>query len=300
MEKFKLFLDSNLKERNTTDKYSFPFRVGYERLSNYEQNSFPFHWHPEVEFTYVTEGCMEYQANDTLYKISAGNAIFTNSNVLHTARTAEPDSDCSYIVFVLNPVIIFGYEDSLIFNRYVNPICTEPELFSKYLSKESYFGRKIISLLLEAADIQNSADDGYELLVAEKLCALWFLLFQELKPHLNKKETGTATDINRIKTAIRFIQSHYNEDISLQDIADSCHISKSECCHLFKRTLRQTPFTYLLNYRIQRSLPLLLNDDKSMTEIAADIGFHGSSYFAETFKKVMSCSPRDYRKAHMK
>ncbi|WP_342758817.1 AraC family transcriptional regulator [Kineothrix sedimenti] len=298
MEKFKLFLDNNLKERNTTDKYSFPFRVGYERLSNYEQNSFPIHWHPEVEFTYVTEGSMEYQANDNLYKISAGNGIFTNSNVLHTARTVGVETDCSYIAIVLNPVIIFGYEDSLIFNRYVNPICTEPELFSKYLSGDSSFGKRMISLLLEAAELQNQAKDGYELLVVEKLCSLWSLLFQELQPSLNQKETGTTTDINRLKTAIGFIQSHYSEDISLQDIAGSCHISKSECCHLFKRTLRQTPFTYLLNYRIQKSLPLLLSGGQSMTEIAEEIGFHGSSYFAETFKKIMNCSPSDYRKIH--
>ena len=298
MEKFKLFLDNNLKEKNTTDKYAFPFRTGYERLSNYEQNSFPCHWHPEIEFTYVTEGCMEYQANDTLYKISAGDGIFVNSNVLHTARAIDADTDCSYIAFVWNPIIVFGYEDSPIYRKYVDPICTEPELFSKYLNGSSEFGSHVISLLLDAARIQSDAEIGYELLLTEKLCSLWFLLFNELQPYLNKKETGTATDINRLKTALGFIQSHYNEDISLQEIAASCHISKSECCHLFKRTLRQTPFSYLLNYRIQQSLPLLLDDQKSMTEIAGLLGFHGSSYFAETFKKVMNCSPREYRRLH--
>lgn len=299
MEKFKLHLDSNLKERNTTDKYTFPFRVGYERLSNYEQNSFPCHWHSEIEFTYVTEGCMEYQANDTLYKLSAGDGIFVNSNVLHTARAIDADTDCSYIAFVLNPIVIFGYEDSPIYRKYVAPICNEPELFSKYLNGKTPFGRRMIDLLLQADYILSSASMGYELLLTEKLCALWFVLFTELQPYLNKKETGTAADINRLKTALGYIQSHYNEDISLQDIADSCLVSKSECCHLFKRTLRQTPFSYLLNYRIQQSLPMLLDGQLSVTEIASRLGFHGSSYFAETFKKVMNCSPREYRRMHI-
>lgn len=298
MEKFKLYLDNNLKEKNTTDIYSFPFRIGYEHLSNYEQNTFPCHWHPEIEFTYVTEGCMEYQANDTLYKIDAGNALFVNSNVLHTARTLSTDSDCTYIVFVMNPVIIFGYEDSLIFNKYVDPICKEPELFSRYISGESEFGRQIITLLLEAADIKGKEENGYELQIMERLCILWFLLYRELEPYLNQKGTGTAADIDRLKTALEFIHSNFGENISLQDIAASCHISKSECCHLFKRTLRQTPFSYLLNYRIQRSLPLLLESSRTMTDIAEELGFHGSSYFSETFKKIMNCSPRDYRKQH--
>lgn len=298
MEKYKLYLDTNLKERNTTDKYTLPFRVGYEQLSNYEQNSFPCHWHPEIEFTYVTSGCMEYQANNTVYQLTAGNGIFVNSNVLHTARALDTGTDCSYIVFVLDPVIIFGYEDSPVYRKYVEPICSEPELFSKYLNGNAPFGKRMIDLLLEADYIQSTASMGYELLLTEKLCALWFALFTELQPYLNKKETGTAADINRLKTALGFIQSHYREDISLQDIAASCHVSKSECCHLFKRTLRQTPFSYLLNYRIQQSLPLLLDNQLSVTEIATSLGFHGSSYFAETFKKIMNCPPREYRRQH--
>lgn len=326
MEKYRLNLDNNLKEKNTTDKYAFPFRVGYEKLSNYEQNSFPCHWHTEIEFTYVTEGCMEYQANDTLYKISAGNGIFVNSNVLHTARAINNQADCQtdcqadsqadcetdretdcetdcktdclYIAFMLDPIIIFGYEDSPVYRKYVEPICTAPELFSKYLNGSSEFGRRIISRLLDASRIQTAAKSGYELLLTEKLCSLWYLLFSELSPCLNKKETGTAADINRLKTALSYIQSHYYQDITLQSIADSCHVSKSECCHLFKRTLRQTPFSYLQNYRIQQSLPLLLNGEKSITEIASQTGFHGSSYFAETFRKIMNCSPKEYRQLH--
>lgn len=298
MEKFKLFLDDNLKEKNTTDKYAFPFRIGYERLSNYEQNSFPCHWHPEVEFTYVTEGSMEYQANDALYKISAGDGIFVNSNVLHTARAVDASTDCSYIAFVLNPIVIFGYTESPIYRKYVETICSEPELSAKYLNGNSPFGSRILSLLSEAARIKTAAAEGYELLLTEKLCSLWFTLFSELKSSLNQNKTGTATDINRLKTALSYIQSHYSEDISLKDIADSCHISKSECCHLFKRTLRQTPFSYLLNYRIQQSLPLLLDGQYSITEISIQLGFHGSSYFSETFKKIMNCSPREYRRLH--
>lgn len=326
MEKYRLNLDNNLKEKNTTDKYAFPFRVGYEKLSNYEQNSFPCHWHTEIEFTYVTEGCMEYQANDTLYKISASNGIFVNSNVLHTARAINNQADCQtdcqadsqadcetdretdcetdcktdclYIAFMLDPIIIFGYEDSPVYRKYVEPICTAPELFSKYLNGSSEFGRRIISRLLDASRIQTAAKSGYELLLTEKLCSLWYLLFSELSPCLNKKETGTAADINRLKTALSYIQSHYYQDITLQSIADSCHVSKSECCHLFKRTLRQTPFSYLQNYRIQQSLPLLLDDEKSITEIASQTGFHGSSYFAETFRKIMNCSPKEYRQLH--
>ena len=58
----------------------------------------------------------------------------------------------------------------------------------------------------------------------------------------------------------------------------------------------QTPVEYLQTYRIERSLPEILEKTGSITEIVLRHGFTGSSYYAETFKKEMGCAPGDYRK----
>ncbi|MBA4700513.1 MAG: helix-turn-helix transcriptional regulator [Ruminococcus sp.] len=79
-------------------------------------------------------------------------------------------------------------------------------------------------------------------------------------------------------------------------MAASCHISKSEFCRIFKKTMHQTPFEYLLCYRIQKSLPLLMDDSYTITETATKAGFSGSSYYSEVFRKYMRCSPREYKK----
>ena len=79
-------------------------------------------------------------------------------------------------------------------------------------------------------------------------------------------------------------------------MASACHTSKSEFCRLFKAAMHQTPFDFLLHYRIQKSLPLLCSTDQSATEIAGCVGFSGSSYYSEVFRKYMSCSPSQYRK----
>ena len=55
--------------------------------------------------------------------------------------------------------------------------------------------------------------------------------------------------------------------------------------------MHQTPFDFLLHYRIQKSLPLLCSTDQSVTEIAGCVGFSGSSYYSEGFRKFMQCSP---------
>jgi AraC-like DNA-binding protein len=71
---------------------------------------------------------------------------------------------------------------------------------------------------------------------------------------------------------------------------------RSKCCRLFKQTLHQTIFEYLLHYRIRKSLNLLADTRMSVTEIAGRCGFNGASYYTELFTKIVGMTPRDYRK----
>ena len=102
--------------------------------------------------------------------------------------------------------------------------------------------------------------------------------------------------IQRLKNALNFIYEHYNEPITLDQMVAACYANKSEFCRLFKATLHQTPFDFLLHYRIQQSLPLLCRPGLTITEIATTVGFSGASYYSEVFRKYTSCSPTEYRK----
>ena len=84
--------------------------------------------------------------------------------------------------------------------------------------------------------------------------------------------------------------------ITLDQMVAACYANKSEFCRLFKATLHQTPFDFLLHYRIQQSLPLLCRPELTITEIATTVGFSGASYYSEVFRKYTSCSPTEYRK----
>ena len=102
-------------------------------------------------------------------------------------------------------------------------------------------------------------------------------------------------DEERVKGALTYIASHYNEPITLEDISDSVHISKSECCRFFKKQMGMTIFDYILYLRIQNSLPLLKKED-SITEVAAKVGFSSPSYYSQIFKRYMKCTPMEYKK----
>ena len=99
-----------------------------------------------------------------------------------------------------------------------------------------------------------------------------------------------------LKNMIGFIQQNYTVKISLADIAASGAVGQSKCCKLFAKYIGQTPNMYLTQYRLDKSTELLKNTDMTVTEIAHVVGFSGSSYYAEAFRKWSGKSPSEYRK----
>ena len=87
---------------------------------------------------------------------------------------------------------------------------------------------------------------GYELMTKSNLCKLWiWLLNLKNKDSGNAKQTSII-DENRVKQGILYIHEHYNENITLDTIAENIHLSKSECCRCFKRAASLTPFEYII------------------------------------------------------
>ena len=79
-------------------------------------------------------------------------------------------------------------------------------------------------------------------------------------------------------------------------MAEACQVSTGDFCRFFKKHMSMTPFEYLQKCRIWNSMDAVIDKTASMGEIASANGFAGASYFSETFRKEMGCSPADYRK----
>ena len=96
-----------LKEHGT---YEFPVLVSDEALSRFYTSSFQWHWHTEIELTLITEGTMVYQINDRIFHPRAGQALFGNSNTMHTGHMAD-GHDCKYISITFHPRLLYGPSD---------------------------------------------------------------------------------------------------------------------------------------------------------------------------------------------
>ena len=95
-----------------------------------------------------------------------------------------------------------------------------------------------------------------------------------------------------------YIQEHFMESVTLDDIAGSILVSKSECCRCFKRTTGLSPIEYLMRYRIMESAKHRHRQTHEyISEIAGAVGFNNTSYFNKIFKKYIGCTPTEYRQS---
>ena len=124
-----------------------------------------------------------------------------------------------------------------------------------------------------------------------------FFKNQKTEGSLSNKNNTASHNIERLRAILSYLQKHYMEKITLEDIAKEIGLCESECCRFFKRHMNQTIFEYLLEYRIEKSLPLLIKGEDSITAIAQKVGFSNPAYFGKVFHQIMRCSPSDYRKS---
>ena len=93
-----------------------------------------------------------------------------------------------------------------------------------------------------------------------------------------------------------FIQENFSQKISLEEFAASASISTREALRCFQSSIHETPFEYLISYRIEAAKKLLKSTDLSITEFALQTGFSNSSYFSKIFKRTCHSTPLNYRK----
>ena len=282
------------KEQKKHGNDHFPFLVSYQRLSEYDYGSFMLHWHPEIEITYVQSGSMCYKVNNQTYHLREGDIIFNNSNALHSGAM-ENHMDCAYIPITFDPRLIYGFFQSTICTRYVDPIIQNPSVSAIHIDQSQPWHETFRDRMLEVIDLDKKRPDFYELDISIRMQIMWRLLAGHLP--LQSVPAADLVEYDRIKKIISYIEQNYMNKITLKDISNLIHLCESECTRLFKRHMNTTLFSFLQEYRIERSLEYL-NAGEAISLVAEKAGFGDSNYYSKVFNRIKGCSPREYRKQH--
>jgi two-component system response regulator YesN len=105
---------------------------------------------------------------------------------------------------------------------------------------------------------------------------------------------------NYTSAAIKYISDHFQQDISIKDVADYLHISESYLSRLFKNETNYTFVEYLTYFRLKKALELLPDKKTKIYEIAYLVGYNDPRYFSGLFKKYLGVTPREFREGTLK
>ncbi|MEC0370116.1 AraC family transcriptional regulator [Paenibacillus chibensis] len=290
----KLEVYSDLSERLNYNMPNFQLYVRQGTLRQFDKYAAACHWHPDIEFILVLEGTIDFFVNGKTVHVGNGNGIFVNSKRLHYGFSSDM-TDCSYIVVAVHPSLL-GREPWA-GKEYWDEKFGKNSADYVLLTDTINWQREILfSIPPIYNEMHSSTRNPLRLLSqAMSLCA-------SVGDYLSTS-SGHMTDDPFWAAAWKmtdFIHQHYENKITLEEIAAAGSVCRSRCCDLFSSYLGQTPNAYLTRYRIQKSCEMLQETDRTISEIAMSCGFQSSSYFSYVFRKELGLTPQNYRKQSFK
>lgn len=278
-----------LFEKNPLLNTHFPFLsldINYKTCVPKRMHFQQLHWHDDIQIVYVLKGEVKIQTLNQNIELKENEAIFINKHVLHSIL---PNDIAHYRSFIFPDAMVRFYKKS--------PMDQDVQCLLENNSFEFYFiyEHKAIEIIQELNQVvfQQPKQQYYEY----KITTLLTHLMYEILTHITLTENSFHHQQHEsIQKCISYIHLHYQDNISLEDIASYGNISKGHCGRLFRETLHITPYEYLIDFRIQKSLEYLHNNKHNMTQIAQLVGFSDTSHYIQSFKKRLDMTPKQYQK----
>ena len=251
----------------------------------------PFHYHPEYELTYITEGEGRRFVGNNMSGFQNNDIVLIGSNLPHCWKLAKKNSKAGSIViqfrseFLRNDFFKFPEMNNI---QKLLVRCGSGIEFNgkiKDMVKEN-----MISALTEKNDFKKLM---ILLNILNKLS-----LTKDFNL-LNKNNiTAEQSDDNRerISKVFAYIVDHFRNEVSLDKAAQTIGMTPNAFCKYFKKITRKTFMETVIDYRINFATQQLIETDKSIADICFDCGFRDISHFYKMFTFRKQISPSGYRK----
>lgn len=251
------------------------------------------HKHSFFEFHYVTDHYTYTSINGMEQKIGQGSFYLMPPGTYHSHRE-EPGE--GHIGFAIRWEFIetdtcknHGAHPSSEFGRYAGILQDAP---SNPVKDDGVLMDGMLQLLKMAGDGSSIIELQLEL---TRLILRIVRYYKDVDPSNKVEINHTFIENNMIDSAIKFIEENYDQDIDVEDVSHSVHLSYSHLSRLFKKYTGKTITWQLNNIRLSKAQRLLLCSDKRISQVAREVGFNNEYYFCSLFKKYYGVSPGTFR-----
>lgn len=282
--------DETMRELRMHGSAGFPFAYYEDDFHQYDEHDINWHWHREWEWLFVESGEVDCLIGSERIRLAAGDGMFIGSKVIHRFLS-ETDAKMPNILFLPE---LLAPQGSDLYEAYLLPVLQSGCSYLCFRPEQKPKAQILQDLCAVFRLAKMQSPDKLELFLA--IFTLWQDFFQSMEPAFRRSPTKKDMLLQaRIRMMREFVETHFQEKLSLDAIADSASISKSEALRCFRLAIRSTPVRYLLDYRLGRAKDLLVSTDDTVTQIASAVGIENTSYFVRLFSKTFGITPRAFR-----
>ena len=255
----------------------------------------PWHYHPDLELTLIIKSYGQRRIGDNIENFGPGDLVLVGSNLPHVWKNDEiffvgkaSDKAQAIVVKFLPDFAGTGFFQ-----------LNEMAAINRLLSEKAPFGIKLLGNLKKK--VREIMQNLLQMDEAERF--IWLLMIldmisksQEYKllasiSYRNEK----TSNLKRINKVLDYIMEHYQDELTLEMVAEQISMNKNAFCRFFKSATRKSLFTMLSEVRIAKACQLLSETDMNILQICFSCGYNNISSFNKAFRKYKGTSPLQYR-----
>lgn len=250
--------------------------IASERISSVNDNTMRSHFHSYFELFYLEKGKRAVVAGERSYLLGPHEFIIFPPYTMHHSFS-EPDVAFARIVLYFAPDTIPEALELRLRQE------TKPHAIASSQQQQDFYNQ--LCALMAEQDPQNK-EDFHEVALHSRLN---LLLISALR-HESKDVAPQSEP--KIAKIVQYVHNHYFQELSLDDLAEMFFINKFSLCREFKRFTMCSFVEYLNKIRVLHAQRLFVESDKSITQIAIDVGFGSLTHFERVFAQHTHQTPK--------
>lgn len=268
-----------------------PFYVGCYNITKQS-----LHLHNSIEIIYVLEGSLEYQLSFYKNTLKKGDMVIINPTEVHSFYSISENASENLVMMIEIDTNFYGLNEYLFYQRpfYYRDLASKAaavaklymaDIYQLYIQDKNESQKELLNKMNELTDfIKINFQSHFYVLSSNSICSF----------------KGQDLHLKRLGSIRYYLKMHFEEKITLEDIAAFLRINKYYLSHLISEGF-QASFPELLNHtRSDRAMVLLLGTDYTLEYICSKTGFSSYNCFVSYFKKYTDLSPKEFRKKYRK
>ncbi|MBE7725065.1 MAG: helix-turn-helix domain-containing protein [Enterocloster citroniae] len=248
------------------------------------------HFENTYQILFVLDGKIRYEVGNKQYELSKGGIIVLNTLEQHSLEVLEYPYE--RIIIQIRPDF---FQNEVKYPEIIAIFIKRPKDFSHLLTVSEPVWNYIYDIIREMEQEYRKKKEYWELFIGADLRRIFISLFRECADVLANIKVGTGVTL--AYNVMNYINHHFMEQFTIEDIATELFLNKDYISHVFKDETGYSIMNYVISLRINHAKLLLAETDQSVTDIALECGYTDFNYFSKQFKKLTHLSPSEFRKS---